>query len=229
VGPFADVDRPRYRTVVAGRRRTIAVLQRHLDLEDVDPDPVIQFGRWFVEAEEAGQAEPEAMALATSAPTSAGGTPSVRFVLLKGVDERGFAFYTNYDSRKGRELGANPLASLVFRWWVLERQVRVGGPVLKVDPEESDVYFASRPRGAQLGAWASPQSEVLAGREELEAQLAEVTARFDGREVTRPAWWGGYRVEPEEVEFWQGRPDRLHDRLRYEREGRGWRIERLSP
>jgi pyridoxamine 5'-phosphate oxidase len=201
------------------------VSQRHFDVEDLDPDPVTQFGRWFADAQAAGVPEPEAMALATSA----GGTPSVRFVLLKGVDERGFAFYTNYNSRKGRELDANPLASLVFRWWALERQVRVGGRVRMVDPEESDAYFATRPRGAQLGAWASPQSEVLADREELEAQLAEVTARFDGREVPRPAWWGGYRVEPAEIEFWQGRPDRLHDRLRYERERTGWRIDRLSP
>jgi pyridoxamine 5'-phosphate oxidase len=229
------------------------VLPRHLDLEDVDPNPVTQFSRWFVEAQEAGQPEPEAMALATLGGTSAGtsagalagtsagalagtsvgalagGTPSIRFVLLKGVDERGFAFYTNYNSRKGRELDANPVAALVFRWWTLERQVRVEGRVLMVDTEESDAYFATRPRGAQLGAWASAQSEVLANREQLEASLEEVTARFDGREVPRPSSWGGYRVAPNEVEFWQGRPDRLHDRLRYKREATGWRIERLSP
>ncbi len=199
---------------------------RHLDVEDIDPDPITQFRRWFAEAEEAGQPEPESMALATSTP---GGAPSVRFVLLKGVDERGFMFYTNYRSRKGRELSANPVASLALRWWTLERQVRVGGRVLVVAAEESDSYFSTRPRGAQLGARASSQSEVLDGREQLEADLAEVTARFAGRDVTRPSWWGGYRVEPTEIEFWQGRPDRLHDRLRYERRGSTWRIERLSP
>jgi pyridoxamine 5'-phosphate oxidase len=202
------------------------MVPRHLDVEEVDPDPITQFGRWFVDAQDAGQPEPESMALATSTP---GGAPSVRFVLLKGVDERGFAFYTNYRSRKGRELHANSVASLAFRWWTLERQVRVGGRVLVVAAEQSDSYFSTRPRGAQLGAWASAQSEVLGAREQLEADLSEVTARFEGRDVPRPSWWGGYRVEPTEIEFWQGRPDRLHDRLRYEREGSSWRIDRLSP
>jgi len=204
----------------------MGMVQRHLDVEDIDPDPIIQFGRWFADAEAAGEPQPESMALATSTPA---GVPSVRFVLLKGVDERGFAFYTNYHSRKGGELNANPVASLAFRWWSLERQVRVSGRVLVVAAEESDSYFSTRPRGAQLGAWASAQSEVLGGREQLEADLNDTTARFDGREVPRPAWWGGYRIEPAEIEFWQGRPDRLHDRLRYEREGSSWRIERLSP
>jgi pyridoxamine 5'-phosphate oxidase len=202
------------------------MVDRHLDVEDLDPDPIAQFHRWFTDAREAGQPEPESMALATAPP---GGPPSVRFVLLKGVDERGFVFYTNFRSRKGRELGANPVASLAFRWWTLERQVRVGGPVLVVGADESDSYFSTRPRGAQLGAWASAQSEVLVGRGELEADLAEVTARFAGRDVPRPSWWGGYRVEPTEIEFWQGRPDRLHDRLRYERREGAWLIERLSP
>jgi pyridoxamine 5'-phosphate oxidase len=202
------------------------MVQRHLDVEDMDPDPIAQFRRWFADAEAAGQPEPESMALATATPD---GAPSVRFVLLKGADERGFVFYTNYRSRKGRELAASPVASLAFRWWTLERQVRAGGRVLVVGAEESDRYFSTRPRGAQLGAWASDQSEVLEGRRQLEVQLAEVTARFAGRDVTRPSWWGGYRVEPTEIEFWQGRPDRLHDRLRYSREGTRWRIERLSP
>jgi pyridoxamine 5'-phosphate oxidase len=202
------------------------VLHRHLEVEDIDPDPITQFRRWFADAEEAGQPEPESMALATSTP---GGAPSVRFVLLKGVDQRGFAFYTNYRSRKGRELIVNPVASLAFRWWTLERQVRVGGRVHLVDAEECDSYFSTRPRGAQLGAWASAQSDVLASREQLEADLAEVTARFGDQDVTRPAWWGGYRVEPTEIEFWQGRPDRLHDRLRYQRREGAWGIDRLSP
>ena len=199
---------------------------RQLDLEDIDPDPIAQFGRWFSEAQESGEPQPEAMALATATPDA---TPSARFVLLKGVDESGFVFYTNYRSRKGRELDGNPVASLAFRWWTLERQVRIDGPAYPVDAEKSDAYFATRPRGAQLGAWASAQSEVLENRDQLEASLAEVSARFGDGEVSRPPWWGGFRVEPREMEFWQGRSDRLHDRFRYERRGAGWRIDRLSP
>ena len=199
---------------------------RQLDLEDIDPDPIAQFGRWFSDAQESGEPQPEAMALATATPDA---TPSVRFVLLKGVDERGFVFYTNHRSRKGHELDGNPVASLAFRWWTLERQVRIDGPAYPVAEEESDAYFTTRPTGAQLGAWASAQSEVLENRDQLEAQLAQVAARFEAGAVSRPPWWGGYRVKPREVEFWQGRPDRLHDRFRYQRVGAGWRIDRLSP
>jgi pyridoxamine 5'-phosphate oxidase len=193
---------------------------------DLDADPIRQFNRWFDEAKAAGQPEPEAMALATATPS---GEPSVRFVLLRGLDARGFVFYTNGRSRKGREMADNPVAALVFRWWTLERQVRVSGPVSPVEPAESDAYFQARPRGAQLGAWASAQSDPLTSRVVLEEQLSTVTRRFAGREVPRPPWWGGYRVHPAEVEFWQGRPDRLHDRLANRRADGRWRIQRLSP
>jgi len=199
---------------------------RPLDVGDLDDDPIRQFRRWFDQAKEAAQPEPEAMAVATS--TLAGG-PSVRFVLLRGCDERGFVFYTNGHSRKGRELAANPVAALAFRWWTVERQVRVSGPVTPVDPGESDAYFKTRPRGAQLGAWASSQSELLTDRDTLDQQLKTVTARFAGRDVPRPPWWGGFRVRPTEIEFWQGRQDRLHDRLCYRLQGGQWRIQRLSP
>jgi pyridoxamine 5'-phosphate oxidase len=166
------------------------------------------------------------MALATSTP---GGTPSNRFVLLKGVDERGFVFYTNGQSLKGRDLATNPQAALAFRWWTLDRQVRVSGSVVAVEPAEADAYFQTRPFGAQLGAWASAQSEPLASRAELDVQVATVTQRFLGRDVPRPPWWGGFRVRPIEIEFWQGRPDRLHDRLVYRQAGDRWEIQRLNP
>jgi pyridoxamine 5'-phosphate oxidase len=197
-----------------------------LDEQDLDPDPIQQFRRWFEEAKSAGEPEPEAMALATATPT---GEPANRFVLLKGLDERGFVFYTNGQSRKGRELAANPLAALTFRWWILQRQVRVSGRVEPVDPSESDAYFKTRPLGAQLGAWASAQSEPIAGRAVLDHELRAVAERFVGRDVPRPPWWGGFRVRPTEIEFWQGRRDRLHDRLCYRRSGSKWRIQRLSP
>jgi pyridoxamine-phosphate oxidase len=193
---------------------------------DVDPDPLEQFRRWFAEAADAGIRAPEAMALATA---NAIGAPSARMVLLKSVDEHGFVFFTGYVSRKAGELDANPRAALLFYWDPLGRQVRTEGEVERVGEVESDAYFATRPRGAQLAASASQQSKVLSGREELDLRVAELGARYSGRDVPRPEHWGGYRLVPEMYEFWQHRDDRLHDRLRYRREGDGWKIERLSP
>ncbi len=201
---------------------------RPLNEGEVDADPVWQFRRWFDDAVAAGVPEPEAMAVAT---VGAGGQPSVRYVLMRGCDERGFVFYTNERSRKGLELAANPQAALVFRWWAVERQVRVTGPVDKVAAAESDAYFASRPRGAQISAWASAQSEPVDDRAALERSHLAIAERYRGVDVPRPAWWGGFRVRPAEVEFWQGRVDRLHDRVRYrlDGDGPGWIIERLNP
>jgi len=198
-----------------------------LDEAAVAPDPVAQFRAWLDHAVAAGVAEPNAMTLATADPE---GRPSARTVLLKGLDERGFVLYTNRGSRKGRELDANPHAALVFRWDPLERQVIVNGRAGRVDDAESDAYFASRPRASQLGAWAScEQSAVVADRAAVEAALAAVEARFAGAPVPRPPFWGGYRIAHDAVEFWQGRPGRLHDRLRYRRAGDSWAVERLSP
>lgn len=199
---------------------------RALSESDVAGDPFTQFAAWFAEAEEAGQPEPEAMALATTGPD---GAPQVRFVLMRGFDARGFVFHTNYNSRKGEDLATNPAAALAFRWWTLGRQVRITGPVARLDAAESDSYFATRPRGAQLGAWASAQSEPIGERAALERQLAEAEARYAGGAVPRPPYWGGYRVAADSVEFWQGRPDRLHDRLVYTRAPSGWSVTRLSP
>jgi len=201
--------------------------QRGLREEDLAADPFTQFGAWFDEVAQADIREPNAMTLATATPD---GRPSARMVLLKGVDARGFVFYTNHESRKGNELTANPRAALVFFWVQLERQVRVEGRVERVSDEESDRYFASRPEGSQLGAWASQQSAVLPDRGPLEARYEEMRARYEGHEIPRPPFWGGYRVVPEAVEFWQGRVNRLHDRLRYRHQDDGsWVIERLSP
>jgi pyridoxamine 5'-phosphate oxidase len=198
-----------------------------LDETGVNPDPIAQFRAWYAEAQAGGADYPEAMTLATA---TADGRPSARVVLLRGCDERGFAFYTNYLSRKGQELYGNPRAALVFYWYRLDRQVRIEGTVEVLTAAESDAYFRSRPQGHQLGALASPQSEVIAGREVLERNLAELTARYpEGSEVPRPPQWGGYRVVPEVIEFWQNRANRLHDRLRYRREGGVWVLERLAP
>jgi pyridoxamine 5'-phosphate oxidase len=197
-----------------------------LSEEDLHPDPIRQFLIWFEAANEAEVPEPHAMTLATATPD---GRPSARIVLLRGCDERGFAFFTNYESRKGRELEANPHAALVFYWHGLERQVRVEGTVERVSDRESDAYFHSRPAASRLGAWASRQSEVIDDRESLEARCRAMEATYPDGNVPRPEYWGGYRVVPEAVEFWQGRPSRLHDRLRYTRAGRDWKIERLSP
>jgi pyridoxamine 5'-phosphate oxidase len=196
---------------------------RRADLLD---DPIEQFRRWLGDAETAGIPLPNAMAVATA---DAEGRPSVRHVLLRGVDERGFTFFTNYDSRKGRQLAENPHAGLVFLWKLLDRQVNATGTAERVDPAESDAYFATRPRAARLGAWASAQSSVLESREDLERRVAEADERFAGIEVPRPPNWGGFLVRPDTVEFWQGRRSRLHDRFRYAREDGGWRIDRLSP
>ena len=195
--------------------------------KDVARDPFRQFEKWFQEAEAAKIREPNAAVLATAARD---GRPSARMVLLKGVDGRGFVFYTSYDSRKGRELEANPRAALVFPWVDLERQVIAEGTVTKVAREESEAYFHSRPRASQLAAWASAQSSIISGRDALEAAMKAVERKYSGVEAPVPPNWGGFRILPELVEFWQGRRSRLHDRLRYRREGTGaWVIERLAP
>jgi len=194
---------------------------------DADPSPIEQFRRWFDDALAADLHEPNAMTVATATPD---GRPSARIVLLKGFDEQGFVFYTNYEGRKSSELETNPYAALVFYWGELERQVRIEGRVSRVSEAESDAYFAGRPRGSQLGAWVSEQSRPVEDRGALEERLRELQARYESREVPRPPFWGGYRVEPETIEFWQGRENRLHDRLRYRRsESGGWRRERLQP
>jgi pyridoxamine 5'-phosphate oxidase len=193
---------------------------------DVHADPLELFRVWWEQALAASLVQPSAMALATATPE---GVPSARMVLLRGFDERGFAFFTNYDSRKARELIGNPRAALVLYWAELDRQVRIEGRVERMSPEESDVYFRTRARGSQLGAWASPQSEVIAGRDLLLRRMEDLSARYP-LQVPRPPHWGGFRVVPALIEFWQGQPNRLHDRLRYRRlAAGGWALDRLAP
>lgn len=195
--------------------------------QDVDGDPLRQFVAWYEQARASGIRMPEAAAVATAA---ADGSPSVRMVLVKGFDDRGFVFFTNYSSRKGGELAENPRAALLFHWDSLGRQVRIAGPVTRTSAEETAAYVKTRPRGSQLSALVSPQSEVVAGREQLERAVAELAERYGDGELPTPEGWGGFRVAVEEVEFWQQRSDRLHDRLRYRRDGQGgWAIERLAP
>jgi pyridoxamine 5'-phosphate oxidase len=194
---------------------------------DLDPDPFAQFARWFDEAKAAVKVLPESMMLATA---TRDGEVSVRAVLLKEFDERGFVFYTNYNSRKSAQMHDNPRAALAFWWPELERQIRIEGAVVRTTEEESDAYFATRPRGSQLGAWASEQSKVIAGRGDLDARFEELSKCYREGAIPRPPHWGGYRVIPILFEFWQGRPDRLHDRFCYRlREAKDWIIERLSP
>ncbi len=198
---------------------------RPLERSDLDPDPLRQFAAWFREAQGRVRA-PEAMAIATA---SRDGAPSLRMVLLKGFDERGFVFFTRYDSRKGRELAENPRAALLLYWDPLGRQVRIEGDVARVVREESDEYFHSRPRGAQLAALASRQSEVLGDRVELESRYSDLERELEGQDVPLPKAWGGFRLVPDAYEFWQHRENRMHDRFRYRRDAECWTIERLSP
>src|SRR6059058_4837608 len=206
----------RYEHVGKGLRRS-----------DLDPDPIKQFSNWFTAAIEAGIRDVNAMSLATAGPDA---KPTVRIVLLKGFDQEGFVFFTNYESEKGKQLAENPNAALGFYWIELDRQIRINGAVERTSREESERYFHSRPLGSQLGAWASRQSEVIDGRRVLDARMAEMTERFGDKPIPLPPHWGGYRVKPEVIEFWQGRPNRLHDRFRYRRQTDDtWLVERLAP
>ncbi len=203
-------------------------LHNPFDISDAHSDPIIQFDRWFAEARKAGLLEPNAMTLATA---SENGSPSARIVLLKGVDERGFVFYTNYNSKKGMELAANPQAALVFNWLELARQIRIEGRVVLTSEEESTTYFQSRPKASQIGAWASAQSTVISDRRILEEEVGKISSRFaEAEALPRPEHWGGYRVQPHYIEFWQGRPSRLHDRICYTLQENGiWQVSRLAP
>ncbi len=212
-------------TSIADIRREYT--QHSLDVNDVNPNPIAQFNAWFDEAVKAEIPEVNAMDLST---VSEKGLPSSRVVLLKEADEKGFVFYTNYQSDKGRDMLTNPTVALLFFWKELERQVRIQGNATKVSPEESTAYFQSRPRGSQIGAWTSPQSTVIESRGILEEREKQVAAKYEGQEILpRPEQWGGYRVEPFLLEFWQGRPNRLHDRIIYTHNGKAWDINRLAP
>ncbi len=235
--PFAVVLRhersPYIGRVRENERVTLASLREEytlggLDESDLDPDPVGMLQRWLDEAIRSGLYDPTAMVLTT---VSATGRPSSRMVLLKGLNQAGLVFFTNYSSRKGEELAGQPDCAVVFPWHPLQRQVRVEGTADRLGDEENDAYFASRPRESQLGAWASPQSKVVASREQLDARYAEAVTRFGSGQVTRPPYWGGYRIEPDVFEFWQGRQGRLHDRFRYHWSPtrRRWSVERLAP
>lgn len=210
------------------RDRRVQYETAGLDVSDLDVSPIVQWQRWYDQAAEAGVAEPNAMTVSTIADD---GAPDARVVLVRAADERGFVFFTNYDSAKGRQINDDPVAAATFAWLDLHRQVRVRGTVERVSAEESDDYFASRPRDSQIGAWASPQSQPIVDRAALTARVEEMTARFANEPVPRPAHWGGFRLRPVSIEFWQGRPNRLHDRFRYVRDGStgNWRIERLAP
>lgn len=209
---------------IAGMRRSYTLAG--FSEQDAHTSPFIQFRLWFEEAKAAQILEPNAMTLATM---GANATPEARIVLLKDMDERGFVFYTNYESAKAQAMAANPRVSLLFFWGELERQVRITGSIEKVSREESDAYFQLRPRESRIGAWVSKQSSVIESRAALEQRFAELTREFEGKDIPLPPFWGGYRVQPETIEFWQGRVGRLHDRLLYEHKGATWVISRLSP
>lgn len=197
-----------------------------LNEADLHEDPIKQFEAWFTQAANEGIVEPNAFTLAT---VSAEGKPSSRIVLLRNFDQRGFTFFTNYNSQKGSDMAENPYVAMNFFWPDMERQIRINGTVEKITALESLDYFKSRPRGSQIGAWASDQSKELVSRELLEGRIAEIEKRFAGKDVEKPPFWGGFRVKPETIEFWQGRPSRLHDRLRYSKQGDGWKVDRLNP